>query len=343
LGEKMGRRRFFMALGGLAVAVATTVGIYKYWSKPKPPEPEPQPPRVLKSNPYVDGDGKSLVSVVKGTSTTDIEALVREAVDSIGGMGKVVSAGSTVVVKPCVATDAINRAPDPGVVVAVVKLAREAGAGSVIVAESSDRGAGLRDTLQGAGIRAAAEAAGAQVKNLDTEQGQKVLMSVPNGVALKKVETFPTIYNCDVLISVPRLKRHGEITLVTISLKNMMGTVTDAEKGRFHDSNRLSECIADLNTVNRPDLTVVDATWAMTERGPGNGTMVEMDTIFASGDPVAVDRVAAQRLQELEESRNIPEVRRFRVEDVEHIRAAAMLGVGTDDLARIKLIEETMS
>jgi len=260
--------------------------------------------------------------------------MVRKAVDAIGGIRQLVSEGKTVVVKPSVLTSDPNCAPDPRVIAAVAKLAKEAG-GKVIVAESSGGG----DTaycLSKVGITSVAEEVGAEVRVLPSED--EVLLEVPNGQKLQSVKTYPTISKCDVLISVPRLKRHSSTT-VTISLKNMMGTTPQSEMGRFHRTD-LSQCIADLNTVLKPDLTVVDATVAMARTGPTGGDMIEMNTIMASKDPVAIDRVAAKRLQELEQRMGIPS---FDAANVKHINAAAAVKVGTNDLNKIVIIEEDIS
>ena len=40
---------------------------------------------------------KSVVSIVKGT---DVEALVQQAIDLVGGIGSIVKPGATVVIKP---------------------------------------------------------------------------------------------------------------------------------------------------------------------------------------------------------------------------------------------------
>jgi len=360
--RKVSRRKYF-AVVGVTAAAAVIGGAAYYLSKlgapaptstptakptitptlkPTPPStsptltPTPKPTSTGGANAYTE-NGKSLVSIVRGNSDTEIEAMVRLAMDAIGGIGKIVSKGKTVVVKPAVLTSNKDCAPDPRVVAAVVKLAKEAG-GAVIVAESSGSGSTAYN-LSKVGITSAVEEAGAEVRDLQTEK--EVQIKVPDGVALHEVETYPTIYNCDVLISVPRLKRHGSST-VTISLKNMMGTIPKHEMGRFHGLN-LSQCIADLNTVIKPDLTVVDAIYAMARTGPTGGDMVEMDTIMASGDPVAIDIVAAQELQELEQRIGMSSHLRFKAADVKHINAATDLGVGTSNFDDMRIIEEVLS
>ena len=126
---------------------------------------------------------------------------------------------------------------------------------------------------------------------------------------------------------------------MTISLKNMMGAITTGEMQRFHRES-LSQCIADLNSIIKPDLSIVDATSVMTRRGPTGGDMVEMDTIMASRDPVAADSIAAHELQGLEEHLDVPS---FEATEVRHINYAAELGVGTSNLYDIEIIEEVLS
>lgn len=326
------RRTFLKIFGGLAVTVAAG-GVVWNWMRPGEEASKPgdhsDSGRGVRVNPYVE-DGKAVVAIVKGEASTDVETMVRRAVDSLGGIGRIVSAGKRVVVKPSVFTSSPGCAPDPRVVAAVVKLATEAG-GTVVVAENSGGGDSAY-CMSKLGISSAVQKFGAEVRNLQAEK--EVSVKVPKGIALQEVITFPTIAECDVLISVPRLKRHGSAT-VTISLKNMMGIVTKREMSRFHSTD-LSQCIADLNSALKPDLTVVDATSAMTLTGPTGGEMVEMDTIFASGDPVAVDWISAQRLQKLEASRGTPT---FNPANVRHINAAAALKVGTNDPDKMMLIE----
>jgi len=351
--QKVGRRSY-LKYGGVGILAAGIAGAAHLLQKPemptghsaqltnvpssgtKPLSTETHTSPQRKTTLITEG-GKSLVSVVKGGSSTDIEAMVRRAVESIGGIQTIVSAGEAVVVKPPVFASDKNCAPDVRVVLAVVKMVQEAG-GIPVVAESSGSG-NTAFNLAKVGVTEAAEKVGVAVRDLQTER--EVNIPVPNGLALHEVKTYPTILNRDALISVPRLKRHSSAT-VTISLKNMMGTIPKREMGRFHSVN-LSQCIADLNTVIRPDLTVVDATYAMTRTGPTGGDMIEMDAIIASEDPVAADRIAAQKLQELEESIGLSPSRLFKAADVKHINAAAELGVGTNNPADMQIIEKLLS
>ncbi|MBS7629075.1 DUF362 domain-containing protein [Candidatus Bathyarchaeota archaeon] len=322
----------YVSISALAGALGIFLGTFKGWKSDRHPPSAMEPPtKIQPRNP--SRIGESVVSIVRLDSDDEIDRMVRKSLDAIGGLGRLVSPGKRVLVKPAVLTSDKYCAPDPRVVAAVVKLAREVG-GNVTVAESSGRGSSTAYNLSHVGITSAAEEAGAEVKSLEDEKPVRV--EVPSGVSLREVLVYPTVLNSDVLISVPRLKRHISTT-VTISLKNMMGTIPNSEKGRFHTMD-LSQSIADLNTVVRPDLSIIDGTSAMVRTGPTGGDMVKSKIIIASGDPVAADMVAAWKLQEIEGEVGVSSRYRFDATNIRHILAAGELGVGNCNLESIRII-----
>lgn len=242
--------------------------------------------------------GKSRVSISKGRN---IARVVRQAVGLAGGLKKLISSGSRVLIKPnlSVALPAnTGVTTDPRVVTALIELVREAGAKEIMVGESAvvgfDAGA-IFDALK---VRNLFEKAGAKVLNLD--QDETVEIKIPKGEVLKKLKVCRTAFESDVIISVPKMKTHFQ-TGVTLSLKNMKGTVPDVSKRIIHrigipvkkrEEYGLDHAIVDLNTVISADLAVIDATVSLEGFVPGPrliGTPVHMDTIIAGFDPVAVD------------------------------------------------------
>jgi len=331
---KINRRDYvkYVGISALAGALGMFLGRFKGWRSDNPsPSAIETPTQIQPRKP--SRIGESVVSIVRLDSDDEIERVVRKSLDAIGGLGKLVSPGKRVLVKPAVLTSDKYCAPDPRVVAAVVKLAREVG-GEVTVAESSGRGSSTAYNLSHVGIKSAAEEAGAEVKSLDDEKPIRV--EVPSSVSLREVLVYPTVLNSDVLISVPRLKRHISTT-VTISLKNMMGTIPNSEKGRFHTLD-LSQSIADLNTVIRPNLSIIDGTSAMVRTGPTGGDMVKSKIIIASEDPVAADRVASWKLQEIEDEVGVSPHHRFDAANIRHILASGELGVGNCNLESIRII-----
>ena len=276
---------------------------------------------------------KSTVSVVKGT---DIDASIKEAVELIGGIRKIVQPGQTVIIKPnfaVVAPPEHGIVTDPVVVDAAIKICKEADPERILVAESGIVGFDTGDVFRGLGLEDRFERLGAELVNLDGDEIVKV--DVPNGTVLKKAQIFKTVYESDIVISVPSMKTHI-LTAVTLGLKNMKGTIPDIMKKRMHRIGakkkvrdfELDHAIADLNTVMPPTFTIIDGIVANEGYKPGTpgigGHPVRFDTIVAGRDPVAVDTVGAYLMG-------------FDPGEVRHIAYAAERGVGVSDLNRIEV------
>jgi uncharacterized protein (DUF362 family) len=242
---------------------------------------------------------------------------------AMGGMKRFVSKGQAVVVKPNIAWDVrpeLGANTNPVLVERIVRRCFEAGASKVFV---FDHTCDLwKKTYMSSGIQEAASRAGATMVQAD-RPGSYRKAAIRGGRILKEVLVHELILQSDVFINVPVLKSHGGAGL-TISLKNLMGTVWD--RGEFH-SMGLHQCIADLGLLRKPDLNVVDAYRVMTTRGP-RGTSERDVTIMKAQvlctDIVAADTAAARIFGKDPES-------------VEYIRNAASLGVGSMNLDRMKI------
>ncbi|MGC4122724.1 MAG: DUF362 domain-containing protein [Myxococcales bacterium] len=100
----------------------------------------------------------------------------------------------------------------------------------------------------------------------------------------------------DFLINVPALKTHNQVK-VSLGFKNLKGVLSPASKTKFHGTRRLEHLIKRLNDVVRPQLTVLDGTYAL-ERGPDTvlGDAYRTNLLVASTDAFAVDVVGATLL-----------------------------------------------
>jgi uncharacterized protein (DUF362 family) len=218
--------------------------------------------------------------------------IARKAVDALGGMGRFVKPGNVVVVKPnasFMAPPESATSTHPEVVGQVVTMCREAGASKVIVMDHCLRGS-PQACLTGNGIGAAARQAGAEVIAYDGgDRGHGVDAAVPGGVNLKQVSVYPEVLSADVVITVPRAKQHGSAGL-SLGMKNFIGVVTNMSTMHNHD---LHQAIADLNTLVKPKLSVIDASVILLGNGPGGpGPTRNANTVIASGDVVAADSYA---------------------------------------------------
>ncbi len=252
-------------------------------------------------------------------------ALVRKAVKALGGMGRFVKKGSKVLIKPNIA---FARPPEvaantnPEVVAELVRLCFEAGAKEVIVLDHTL--APARVSYEMSGIAKAVEAQGGRMVYVD--QRDFVPIEVPKGKILSAydVRVLKQVLDADVFINVPVAKTHSSARL-TLGMKNLMGVIQD--RGAWHRSGDLHQCIADFVTAVKPHLTIIDAINIMTSGGPGGpGRLERKDTIIASTDIVAADAYATTLFG-------------LTPKDVPHIIKAAELGVGVADLNKIKIVK----
>ena len=214
------------------------------------------------------------------------EDLVRRAVEALGGMKRFVSRGDVVVIKPNIGWDrlpihAANTNPD--VVGAVVKLAFDAGAKKVIVADGSCNDPNR--CFQRSGIWRTAYALGAEVV-LPAEHRFRTTRI--RGEVLDEWPIFTTLVDADKVINVPVAKHHN-LAKYTAAMKNWYG-VLGGRRNRLHQSIDLS--IADLATFMRPSLVVVDATRVLVRNGTQGGNIDDtkvMNTVIATVDQVAAD------------------------------------------------------
>ncbi len=236
----------------------------------------------MKTNRFTDGE-KALVSKIKHNG--DLKVDIDLAVTAIGGWGRLVTPGDTILVKPNFNTaDPPPAASDPKFVQAVIELLYDQGAGKVIVAESSKIGSSTRSTLHEAGMLQAAERAGAEVVILDEDEW---VPTRTGGEFLKRVGLARTALDAEKIVYVCCLKTHSFADF-TLSIKLAMGFVQPRERVAMH-LRRLREKLVDLNLVIAPDLVIMDGRRCFIAGGPATGTVREPNLVLASGDRVAID------------------------------------------------------
>jgi uncharacterized protein (DUF362 family) len=173
------------------------------------------------------------------------------------------------------------------------------------------------------GIEEAVKAAGGEMVVMSPVKYREV--AIPQGVALKKAKYYGDLLDADAVINVPIAKHHSSAGL-TLGMKNLMGAVLD--RNGMH-ARGLHQSIADINTVLRPQLTVVDAIRILMANGPTGGNLndvKQMDTIIASADVVAADAFATTLFGKA-------------AKDIPYIEMGAAMGLGQMDLDAIKIEE----
>jgi uncharacterized protein (DUF362 family) len=256
---------------------------------------------------------------------SDPETILRLALAAFGGMEAFIPKDARVIIKPniCVAYHTYEYAAttNPWVVGTLVKTCLEAGARSVQVMDYPFGGT-PQEAYARSGIEEQVQGAGGEMVYMP--EFKYVSAKIPHGMDLKKTQAFGDVLNADVLIDVPIAKHHS-LARLTLGMKNLMGLI----KNRSSIHTNLGQRIADLTSLFRPTLTVVDAIRILMANGPTGGDLndvKQMDTVIVSPDIVAADSFAATLFG-------------LSPEELDYIRAATSMGLGRSDLNNLKIEE----
>ncbi len=254
--------------------------------------------------------------------------LLQAAMAPLGGMGRFVKRGQRVVIK---ANIAWARTPEqactnnPDLLYALVKMCYEAGAKRVAVWDhtcDNYQFAFARSGLKEAGQKAGADVLSGHGRNVYRK------IDIPKGKKLKTAEVLTDVLDTDVFINFPIPKQHFA-TEVTLGMKNLMGIAWDMEVMHKID---LHQCIADISTVRKPDLTIVDAIRILTSNGPkGPGKTEDPVEVIASTDMVAADAYAAAFFKHPKTGKP------FRPEEIKFIKLGYEGGLGEIDLSKVRV------
>lgn len=273
---------------------------------------------------------EAYLSVIHGD---DPAKITMAALAALGGIERFVKNGQDVIIKPNICTDyypaEYAATTNPMVVATLVTLCLGAGAKRVRVMDMPFGGTPASAYAK-SGIEEAVKAAGGEMEIMSPVKYKKV--PIPQGLSIKECEVYQDILETDVLINVPIAKTH-ELARLTLGSKNMLGVITNP--GRLH--SQMGQRVADLVSLIRPTLTVIDAYRILVENGPTGGDLNDVkqaNTIIASPDIIAADTWAAGMFEY--------GGKKFTGKGIAYIKAGAEMGLGTMDLSGIKIEEVTI-
>jgi uncharacterized protein (DUF362 family) len=278
----------------------------------KPPQSIPRPD-ALAGIRRRDPPAATLVEVIGD----DADQMTRVGMEAYGGMRHFVSEGDRVVITPNFAwarPPEVGATTRPEMVRRIIELCWDAGAKSIVCLDyASDmtprafKVSGAYKAIQGTGARLLSPWSPEQFVRVgdfhragfhDEKLGWQAVASV--------------LTRCDVLIDMPVFKHHRDVG-VTGALKKLMGCVW--RRAGYHHVG-IHRCIAELSSVLRPTLTVMDAVQVLSTNGPnGPGKLVKPGRVVIAADPVLADAHACQWLE-------------VEPKEVEYLARAAKLKVG---------------
>ena len=269
-----------------------------------------------------------LVAVMGGEPA----AMLKKAMEELGGIERFVKKGQKIVVKPNIGWDQppeVAANTNPELVGELVKMILAAGAAEVVVFDSTCDN--WTNTYKRSGIAQAVENAGGKMANGDPDADSNFeTVKLPQAVKLKEVRMHKAILACDAWFNVPVLKHH-QGTKMTIAMKNCMGLVHKKSQQSFHSID-LQQCIADMCTwEKKPVLNIIDAYRILKQNGPrgkSEADAVLVKALLASPDIIAVDTASAKLAQQFT---NVP------LEDIGHIQYGQKHGLGTMDIEKLNV------
>lgn len=147
----------------------------------------------------------------------------------------------------------------------------------------------------------------------------------------------------DAILNLPILKDHN-IAGMVLAMKNHYGSIDNPHQ---HHANRCNPAIADLNSLpairEKTRLIIGDLLRPLADRGPTDYPPARWryNGLMASTDPVAIDYQGWQILEARRAEVGLPSLEK-RGRKPDYIASAAERGLGTNDPAKIELIERDL-
>lgn len=287
--------------------------------------------RTVKASSYLWEGQPADISVVKGG---DFYQNTLKAVEFLGGMEKFVPSGSKVALLPNVQRWNPGTFTKPEILRAVIQMCRRAGADEVNILSWLGR-----KNWEDTGLAQVIQQEGASLKLIPREEAEFRTVKIPRGEAMKDVMIMKEFFNHDIFIDMPITKDHAG-NKFTGTMKNLMGiNFPTHNRSNFHKQNwttdpeaikHLDRCIVDLNLAVKPSLCVVDATEFIITNGPmGPGELTRPHKVIAGVDRVAIDALCTTLWD-------------VQAENVTQIVDAHRRGLGTMDLEKVRVVEQTL-
>lgn len=215
---------------------------------------------------------------------------------------------------------------------ALVAHLKDASTAKLTLAERS----GMGDTaavLKARGIEELARRQDFEIINIEKLDGEGFVHHPLEGSHWRRGILLARMFeDADKVVQTCCLKTHRYGGHFTMSLKNAVGAIAKFDPGdgydymrELHGSPRQRSMIAEISSVFRNDLIVMDARAAFVSGGPDRGKTVKPGLFLMSDDPVAMDAAGVAILRSYGTTGDVSQGRVF---EQEQIRRAGELGIG---------------
>jgi uncharacterized protein (DUF362 family)/Pyruvate/2-oxoacid:ferredoxin oxidoreductase delta subunit len=279
--------------------------------------------------------GSKTKIAIQKISNEDVKTSVFSALELINAKSLMQKDGMKILLKPNLlmgkpAERAVNTHPE--VVRAVIEWVKQFNPSKIYVSDSAGgQKPGVTEAaMKDSGIQEICEQEGAIC--VPFEKTEREIYEVEDALELKEISSSRLLKEVNLIINIPKIKTHWQCTL-TCCIKNMFGTVLLANKAKTHAQaavlERFCSALADIYSISKPQLTVIDGYYCMEGKGPSSGDVVKLDVILAGYDGVALDSVVCKIIG-------------FDPSEVLYIEKAEQKELGTSKFEDIEILGETI-
>jgi uncharacterized protein (DUF362 family) len=216
--------------------------------------------------------------------------------------------GKTVLLKPNVGREVdpkLGINTNPEVVEAVFNYLKEHFSANYLIGDSPIINTDTKKAFQQSGYSDLIN--NKDLQFIDLDERSPIELVIPEGMLLKSIKLSGFLKEIDYIVSIPVLKMHMHCG-ASLGFKNLKGIIYKRDKISLHHLQsseiinklkvnikkikELDIAIADLVHVIKPDLVIIDASYAQEGMGPSSGDTVKLDTIIASTNFIAADIIA---------------------------------------------------
>jgi len=244
-----------------------------------------------------------------------LKEFIGKAVNKIGGFAKFIAKGDVVLLKPNFNTaDPYPASTDLNFLKAATELIYEAGAKLAIIGDSCTMTMNTGKVMKKLGVFEL-EKMEPTPRVMVFEEKNWIKKEIPGAKFLKTVNVPEILDRVDKVIFLPCLKTHFQARY-TGALKLAVAFMKPSQRVALHLRN-IQEKIAELNSIIRCDLALMDARKCFINNGPSHGEIREPGLIMASSGRTVIDIEGAKIIQSFEgnslkgvEPTELPQIKR---------------------------------
>ena len=246
----------------------------------------------------------------------------------LGGLGKFVRRGDTVLLKPNFIAPKPRRhaaQTDPAIIIETARLLKDFGA-KPFVGDSPAWG-NVFACAKALKLDEPLKRLSVPIRQLDKPKKCRI------GAKGTKVGISSVALDADVIINLPKFKTHQQL-VATFAVKNMFGCVSGKRKALWHfrkggTFEDYCEFLIDIYAFLKPALTIIDGVTVMDGAGPIRGRARPLGWIIGGTEPIACEVVCCKLVN-------------IKPEELPITRTARQLGFGCHNAEQIEILGDDL-